>query len=253
MGFQSKNDMKDILYFLLITLFVPYVLWMRRRAKKRFAKSQQKNEENKSPKLLYLRAFITDGSGQEIQPNILFPLAGQVGSQIFSYEQSVISFFINKFQVITVGRPGEEPPDFGCKRIYFTDDEWKIGVFNEIKECAMILYRPATSDSTLWEFEQIILNGFTDKLLIWTEIGDLPEFNIKKIRYENFRKIILERYNIRLPNYRRYHKYLYFKNNSELAWSDRPLDLMSRNTQIDPSHKLGIANSEAEHWSNQQQ
>ena len=83
------------------------------------------------------------------------------------FEECVAAFAPNGSEVLTIGRPGEELPELGAIRAYFSDDEWQ-GVFQSTAGRVRSIYAVAGFSSWLrWELRQLAEMGLLEKTLVF--------------------------------------------------------------------------------------
>ncbi len=68
--------------------------------------------------------------------------------------------------VVAIGKPGEDREVRGASRDYLTDEDWKTHVRGWLEKARLIVAIGGQSEGLRWELEQILKEGFADKLVI---------------------------------------------------------------------------------------
>jgi len=103
--------------------------------------------------------------------------------------------------------------------MYFKDDEWQDKVTQLMNESAMIIYRPDSSDGVMFEFEKILADKHKNKLIIWTQMGDIEYYPLQKARYNTFRRKVYEKFKEKLPELKLHDKFLYYAEEGVMKWA----------------------------------
>lgn len=98
--------------------------------------------------ILYLRSFVDDKSMSKI--NLNEPASIEIDSQ----EEQLVEVLSEIGEVVALGKPGEEFPLPGAKRLYFGDNEWREQVTKLIKKAKLIIVRVDKTKNLWWEIEQ---------------------------------------------------------------------------------------------------
>jgi hypothetical protein len=193
--------------YLLIILLVPLVALLQRSFLSQRVKKN--NDVNKTKgKILYLRSFHRDGEGTEMSPSLMNPLAFIANNKGTPHELELAAELTGLGQLIAIGKPNEEIPDIGFERLYFTDDEWQTAVLQFMEESRLIVYRPDATANVFWEFEQLMKNNYLRKTIIWNGAHLTLESDLQKARFEILRRKLKTLYDISLPKYHQFKKFL---------------------------------------------
>lgn len=106
------------------------------------------------PPLLYFRSFKDDKETiYTSTPGALHPRQHNVLSSRTEEEQ-LIEAMKTIGTVYTLGKPGEELPDIGAKRIYpRPDEDWKDFVTTCLKNVHAVVIRAGDTEGLWWEFQ----------------------------------------------------------------------------------------------------
>lgn len=149
----------------IITLIVVFILNERIKTKKigQHKKKLQFLNDNR-PLVLYLRSFYVDGL-KEMKMDLPFGFTSPP-FPINSFEMK-LDRHINSFgKFYAIANPEKKETELGAIRETFLNDEWKAAVLNKMKDAIIIIFRPSLSNGTLWEFVQLIKNGYLTKTII---------------------------------------------------------------------------------------
>lgn len=110
------------------------------------------------PYILYLRSFNDDYVTDDP-----FTLAGQ----FYTEEEILVTSLESVGMTVAIGRPGEQAPPLGAKRIYVFDDQWQEKVQELSGDARLIVFRFGNTKGLRWEWDHC-LSGIRDisKLLL---------------------------------------------------------------------------------------
>jgi hypothetical protein len=226
--------MSNLFLYLLIILGIPLsTILTKNLLRKRLIKAKEIHKGK--GKILYLRSFYRDGEGTEMSPSLMNPLAFIAKNQGNPHELELASALMNLGQLLAIGKPDEQIPEIGFERLYFPNDSWQEEVLKLMTESILIVYRPDSSDNVLWEFKQILNSSFQSKVIIWNGAFLSLEEPLQKARYQIFSRKILALYNISLPKYHSFKKFLSCDENG--TW------VQTSNIQVTSAYKNLLKNS----------
>ncbi|MDB5150145.1 MAG: transferase [Mucilaginibacter sp.] len=189
-----------MLYFTITIIGVIIALIRKRQKRESLPTIHKERECANTRKIFYLRSFNLDGIGLVAGNFDVFE-----SLNIMPVELELANLLSPlKAHLITIGKPGEEIPEIGFDRKYFGDDEWQNAVLKYLSEAELIIFRPDSSDSVLWEFEQILHLSYQSKTIIWADMGYNTNYKLNKIRYRIFARKILEKQGIIVPDYNKW-------------------------------------------------
>lgn len=199
-------------YYLLCVLLAFSMSFIFKRLKKNKRKNLEvidyaeiiKSDESFA---LYLRSFEDDGKSKET-PISLFTLNLRT---VNSFEEEIAFNFRNS-NLIAIGKPNEELPELGAKRLYVADDLWKERVSYLAQRSTVILIKPSFTDGLSWELELIEKKGYWDKLIFYHVFKDMDESIAQKFYYDTFKEMVKTKFNLKLEDYCPKAKYSYFLN-----------------------------------------
>ena len=99
--------------------------------------------ELSQPPVIYLRSFNADQLTAKLE-----------GS--FTEEEHLTYVLMHIGPVVAVGRPGEELPEAGARRLYVGDNEWQSTVEGLIKRARLVVIRTGLSGGLRWEFHKCL-------------------------------------------------------------------------------------------------
>ena len=99
--------------------------------------------ELSQPPVIYLRSFNADQLTAKLE-----------GS--FTEEEHLTHVLMHIGPVVAVGRPGEELPEAGARRLYVGDNEWQSTVEGLIKRARLVVIRTGLSGGLRWEFHKCL-------------------------------------------------------------------------------------------------
>ena len=70
-----------------------------------------------------------------------------------TYEEILVSVLSEAGPVIALGRPGEELPEIGAKRVYTTNDTWQDAIVSHMESAKLIVLRIGITGGLAWEVE----------------------------------------------------------------------------------------------------
>lgn len=165
---------------------------------------------DKQPIVLYLRAFDKDGI-KETQVPLRWGF--NVTSPIDSFEMKLDGKIQSIGQFYAVNDPGKAESEIGAIRERFQEPEWQEGVLKLMNKARLIIYRPATSRGTLWEFDQIVNYGYLHKTIIAVSKDDLLD-------YKNFCRKIQPGFSDLFP-FEDDELYIHIDENKEIYYSNK--------------------------------
>lgn len=195
----------------IVVVFIYFELKKQRIEELRVEQHKRKVHFNleTQPIVLYLRSFIKDGI-KEIQ--VQLPWGFSATSPIDSYEMKLDKKIKSIGQFYAINNPEKIESEIGAIRTNFQVSEWQKGVLNLMQIAKLIIYRPNTTPGTLWEFDQIINNGYLNKTIIAVYKDDLLD-------YINFRQKIQHRFTDSLP-YEDAELYIHINEKMEIFYSN---------------------------------
>lgn len=194
-----------------ITLLIVVGALMRKRCNRGMLPTTHADREGYK-KILYLRSFLFDGKGIQAGGLDVFQHLN-----LWPVELELANILLRlKAHLVTIGKPLEEIPEIGFDRRYFDDDQWKPAVLDYMEQSVLIIYRPDSSDSLLWELEQILEKGYAGKTLIWADMGYGTDYTLNKVRYNIFARKAGEKCGLKLPEYNRWKTWIALDEND--AW-----------------------------------
>jgi hypothetical protein len=206
--------MSNFFLYLFIIIAIPLgTVIGKNLLKQRLKKSYETNKEK--GEILYLRSFYRDGEGTEMSPSLFNPLAFIAKNQGNPHELGLASVLMNLGHLVAIGKPDEPIPEIGFERLYFSNDRWKEEVLKLMADSVLIIYRPDSSDNVFWEFDQILNLNLQSKVIIWNGVVFSLEVPLQMARYQIFRRKILALYNVTLPKYNRFKKFLSYDENGK--------------------------------------
>ncbi|HEX6984320.1 MAG TPA: hypothetical protein VF170_03035 [Planctomycetaceae bacterium] len=127
------------------------------------------------PPLLFLRAFVDDGSFS--RPNwLLTTMLSLVpigyANRRLSHEEELVRVIKHLGPVVAVGRPGERLPGLGAARLYLPHEQWQAGVKALMDRSQLVILR--IWQGVLWELRTAIELVAPERLVIYAEPPVLP-------------------------------------------------------------------------------
>ncbi|MGH3806301.1 MAG: hypothetical protein ACRDRU_06635 [Pseudonocardiaceae bacterium] len=123
--------------------------------------SQAEIDRLVSSSVLYLRSFGDEAfTSLALDDNLSWPFS------IKTHEERLVKSLSIVGQVVTVGRPKENLPELGAKRVYLLDHEWRSVVTEWITSARLVVLRIGASDGVWWETQTSITRASPERLLL---------------------------------------------------------------------------------------
>lgn len=123
--------------------------------------------ESGRPYCLYLRAFDSDGQIRSVETGLPFPIEELAGEEILAKRFSRIGEFL------AFGRPGEQCPPSGARRIYARNDQWQDEIRTMIKNAAIVVMQAGPTKGLQWELHQAMQIANPQRFYIYRSfVGD---------------------------------------------------------------------------------
>jgi hypothetical protein len=114
-------------------------------------------------------------------------------SSVRTEEEQLVSVLSEVGPVVAVGKPGEDLPELGARRVYFSHQIWQQSVGELMSEAALVVLRPARTSGIWWEISYAMAKVRPERLLI------VIPFDANQ--YEVFAQEFERRCGIKLPQY----------------------------------------------------
>lgn len=155
--------------------------------------------------VLFLRSFQDDGKRKPLGIS-LFTLTHQLPT----IEKQVVRDF-KEFNVIAVGKPGDESLPLGAKRMYLDKEQWKSCVDVLINRASFIIVKPSFSEGLNWELETIFSKKLMSKTILYHMFSNLDDKKAQKKYYNEFSKIMKKKFSVDLEEFSTNNSYSYFQ------------------------------------------
>jgi hypothetical protein len=119
--------------------------------------------DTRSP-VLYLRSFKDDV--RAAQPVAHVAVAGAMIAGIITEEEVLVKALSGIGPVVAVGKPGEELPELGARRIYLRNEQWQERVTELMRESALVVLRPGQTSGVWWEISQAMTHVRPERCLL---------------------------------------------------------------------------------------
>jgi hypothetical protein len=83
-----------------------------------------------------------------------------------TFEQHIVNELHRRGPAISIGRPGQWLQPLGAARDYLTEGDWKNAVGQLIDQAALIVFILGSSESLVWELQDVVTRGRTTKTMI---------------------------------------------------------------------------------------
>jgi hypothetical protein len=146
------------------------------------------------PSILYLRSFLDDTMTAKpgaIQSLYYFP-------SVRTEEEQLVSVLSGVGPVIAVGKPGEDLPELGARRVYFSHEIWQQSVGELMSEAALVVLRPGRTSGIWWEISYAMAKVRPERLLIAIPFG-ANQYEVFAQEFERRCGIKLPQYNLKIP------------------------------------------------------
>ena len=155
------------------------------------ATTDNKGEANDNrPPVIYLRSFMDDTI---TAATVSSGLAWR-GLAVKTEEEQLAKVMTTIGPVVAVGKPGEELPELGARRIYLSNEEWKERVTELMCKAALVVLRPGNTPSVLWEISEAMAQVRPERRLLV-----LP---FDSAQYADFQQELLKMCGVALPAYK---------------------------------------------------
>ncbi len=175
---MRADPMVITLLLLLLAGLINLINWARRSNQRSIKYKALINEQK--PFCLYLRSFADDGTGTIAPLN-----ATWVDIKLDTFEKRLSNHLFGKL-LVAVGRPGENLPNLGAKKMYLEDSEWKQKVAALISKAAMVILKPSNTLGLQWELKHLIESGSMDKTVLFHTFNDFGDRKLKEYYYNEF-------------------------------------------------------------------
>jgi hypothetical protein len=160
------------------------------RARKiELARASDELVRDSRPFILYLRSFLDDTITSKPGTIETFYYLPSVRTE----EEQLISVLSGVGPVVAVGKPGEDLPELGARRVYFSNQIWQQSIGELMSEAALVVLRPGRTSGIWWEISYAMAKVRPERLLI------VIPFDTNE--YEVFAQEFERRCGVRLPKY----------------------------------------------------
>lgn len=161
--------------------------------------------ESSNDFVLYLRAFEDDGKQRE---KLESPVTMAMSSSYTIEEE--IAYYFKKHNLIAVGKPNEEFPHLGAKRMYVSDETWKEKVTKLAHKSSLLILKPSFTDGFEWELEMLITEKLLHKTIILHFFKSNEDKVVQKFYYDKLKEKMKNIYDFNLLEFDKHMKYSYF-------------------------------------------
>lgn len=163
--------------------------WQQRRAKP--ARSVLAQDER--PPVVYLRAFIEDGTAPETSPLMkvgpLFSPLGLVVDQMQTFEEDLAGQLESVGPFVALSPSQYVLPALGAARLLTRDENWQQTVEELLSRCGLVIFRSGDSESLRWEMNKVVECVPADRVIFYLQIGSEKDKAVQQARYDQFRRI----------------------------------------------------------------
>lgn len=214
--------LKILMILLSFTLFPALARDRREQKRLNAVDGYTMMQQDPRPFFLYLRDFQSDGAMVE-QPafTVVTPLTnplGAGGQAQVSLEETHLSPFALGGPLIAIGKPGELP-ELGASRIFVEDSEWQHTVTDLIEKAELVILKPGYSKGVRWETDQVMRTDNWKKTVFFIQFGTEKDKDIQRVRYNKFRKMMVENYRFEFPEFNPKIKFIFFDASGEPIWA----------------------------------
>jgi hypothetical protein len=155
------------------------------------ATTDNKCEANDNrPPVLYLRSFKDDA----ITAAAVSSGAAWGGLAVKTEEEQLAKVLTAIGPVVAIGKPGEELPELGARRIYLRSEEWKERVSELMRKAALVVLRPGETPSVWWEISEVMKQVRPERRLL--------VLSFDSAQYADFQQEFQKMCGFMLPTYR---------------------------------------------------
>lgn len=140
-------------------------------------------QDDMRPLILYLRSFMKDGLSTT-HSRIFFNI-NSPEYPITSFEMKLDKEVNRLGKFYAIANPNSTETEIGAVRDTFTNEEWEKQVLKKMDEAIMIVYRPAETEGTLWEFDQILEHKHLTKTVIAVLKNEWNEYAAFERRFKS--------------------------------------------------------------------
>jgi uncharacterized RDD family membrane protein YckC len=181
-----------------------------RRSRKMVTQTAEKTlRRDTRPPILYIRAFLTDGSEDAestVPPSWLLLLFAPLWLLLFlvrrgTYEERMAAILKTRGPCVAIGNPAERFPERGFKRLYTTDETWRDTVA-EISQRSLLVIIRATrlTPSVAWEIQVMVQGVPPSRIVIFLPYGVIARSD-GNLSYEAFREAARPLFPAGLPDW----------------------------------------------------
>lgn len=135
------------------------------------------------PPVLYLRSFREDVTAARVVDTSL---------TVRTEEEQLVCVLRRIGPVVAIGAPGEVLPPLGAARTYAAEDEWQGRVLDWMRQAALVVLRPSTTEAFWWEVSRIAETVAPQRVIFLVPADQQ--------RYDDFRRRLAAHLPVTLPD-----------------------------------------------------